>query len=178
MELRTLVLNPFMQPHRIAGWQEAICLLVTEKIDVLEEYEATVSSPSVTIQMPAVVRLRRDISMFKKGVKFSRINVLTRDGFRCCYCGAKKADHELNYDHVVPRSQGGKKVWENIVTSCYRCNARKGNRSPAQAGLKMHFQPHRPKTLHMRPLLVNVATVPDCWRPYLEGLDSIREATR
>jgi len=170
MQLRTLVLNRYMQPHRIAHWQEAICLLFTDKCDVLEEYEATISSPSITIQMPAVVRLRSDVSLFKKGVKFSRINVLTRDGFRCCYCGKKKSSSELNYDHVVPRDRGGKKVWENIVTSCYTCNGRKGNRTPGEAGLRMFFQPHRPRTLVMRPLVVSVDGIPDCWKPYLEAM--------
>jgi 5-methylcytosine-specific restriction endonuclease McrA len=167
--LRTLVLNPYMQPHRLAGWQEAICLLVTGKCDVLEHYEATVSSPSITIHVPAVVRLKRDISMYKKGVKFSRINVLTRDGFRCCYCGHKKPHEELNYDHVVPRAQGGKTVWENIVTSCYRCNTRKDRRTPEQAGMRMHFKPHRPRTLPMtQPMLLSARDIAEPWKPYLQ----------
>jgi 5-methylcytosine-specific restriction endonuclease McrA len=125
----------------------------------------------VTIRIPAVARLRKKLSTHKKGVKFSRINVLTRDGFRCCYCGHKKSARELNYDHVVPRHTGGRTVWENIVTSCYGCNSRKGNRTPEQAGMRMHFQPHRPRTLPMtQPLLVAIDKMPEVWRPYLEGV--------
>jgi 5-methylcytosine-specific restriction endonuclease McrA len=170
MDPRTLILNAWMSPHSIATWQQAICLLVTGKVDVLEEYEAEVSSPSVTIRIPAVARLRKELSTHKKGVKFSRVNVLARDGFRCCYCGHKKSARELNYDHVLPRDKGGRTVWENIVTSCYGCNSRKGNRTPAQAGMRMHFQPYRPRALPMtQPLLVSVDTVPDVWRPYLEA---------
>jgi 5-methylcytosine-specific restriction endonuclease McrA len=170
MEPRTLILNAWMSPHSIATWQQAICLLVTGKVDVLEQYEAEVSSPSMTIRIPAVARLRKELGTHKKGVKFSRVNVLARDSFRCCYCGQKKRARELNYDHVVPRHKGGRTVWENIVTSCYACNSRKGNRTPAQAGMRMHFQPYRPHALPMtQPLLVSVDTVPDVWRPYLEG---------
>jgi 5-methylcytosine-specific restriction endonuclease McrA len=170
MEPRTLILNAWMSPHSIATWQQAICLLVTGKVDVLEEYEAEVCSPSVAIRIPAVARLRKQLSTHKKGVKFSRVNILTRDGFRCCYCGHRKTPRELNYDHVVPRSKGGKTVWENIVTSCYACNARKGRRAPKEAGMRMHFQPHTPRVLPMtQPLLVSVDTMPDAWRPYLEA---------
>src|ERR1700679_86652 len=83
MEPRTLVLNSWMKPHGIVTWQQAICLvdilaggrcIVVGKADVLEAYAATVSSPSVTIAIPAVIRLRREMVLFKSGVKFSRAN--------------------------------------------------------------------------------------------------------
>jgi 5-methylcytosine-specific restriction endonuclease McrA len=171
MQLRTLILNAWMSPHSIATWQQAICLLVTDKVHVLEEYEAEVSSPSVTIRVPAVAVLRRNLSTHKKGVKFSRVNVLTRDGFRCCYCGKKRGPRELNYDHVVPRSQGGTTAWENIVTSCYPCNTRKDRRTPKEAGMRMYFQPHRPRILPMtQPILVSMDAIPDAWQPYLEAV--------
>jgi len=156
-----------MSAHRIATWQEAVTLLFQEKIDVLEEYEATISSPSVTIQVPAVARLKKEVSLFKKGVKFSRINVMVRDGFRCCYCNEKKMIRELNYDHVVPRVQGGKTNFDNVVASCYPCNKKKGGRTPKQAGMKMHFKPYKPKVLPMARPLVSVPSVPNEWLPYL-----------
>jgi len=183
-KLPTLVLNSWMHPHRITTWQEAICMLVCSKcgtprcarhsagikVDVLEEYEATVSSPSITLCIPAVVRLKREVSPVKKGVKFSRINILTRDGFRCTYCNEKKLPKELTYDHVFPSSRGGKTVWENIISACYKCNRRKGNRTPEEAGMKMHFKPHRPKVLPMtQPFLMNANDLPSIWLPYLEG---------
>jgi 5-methylcytosine-specific restriction endonuclease McrA len=130
MEPQTLVLSPQMQPHRIASWQEAIVLVYTDKCDVLEEYDATVSSPTVTLQVPAVVRLRKEMSLFKKGVKYSPANIMQRDRYVCCYCGKRKKPRELNCDHVVPRVQGGRTVWLNIVASCYPCNRKKGARTP------------------------------------------------
>jgi len=168
MELRTLVLTPHMTPNRIAVWEESVVLVWQGKADALEFYDATVSSPSVTLQVPAVVRLHKMVHMHKNGVKFSRINVLTRDGMRCCYCGERKKPRELNYDHVVPRSRGGKTVWSNIATACLSCNRRKGNRTPTEAGMRMHFQPHAPRSLERyQPLLFLANEMPAQWVPYL-----------
>jgi 5-methylcytosine-specific restriction endonuclease McrA len=176
MELRTLVLSPWMQPHGILGWQQAIVLVVDGKVDVLENYEATIASagnryegrPPLVVEVPAVARLRKAVRMHKDGVKFSRANVYTRDRCRCCYCGLKKSPKELNYDHVIPRERGGKTVWENIVTSCFKCNGQKRNRTPQEAGMTMHFQPHRPRVLsNTRPMLVDLDKVPALWLPYL-----------
>jgi len=169
MEAHTLVLNPYMAPHRICTWFDGICLIVKGSVDVLEEYEETVSSPSVTMQIPAVVRLIRPVATHKKGVKFSRINVFTRDHFTCQYCGTKKGMKDLNYDHVTPRVKGGKTVWENIVTSCYPCNDRKAGRTPQQAGMKLIKQPVRPKVLPLSAPSIPRGNIPEVWAFYLNA---------
>jgi len=177
MSAPTLVLRHTMEPHRVASWQEAICLVVTHKVDVIEEYEETVSSPSVTMAIPAVVKLRRPVPRRKKSVKFSRVNVATRDEFRCQYCGARRELPELNYDHVVPRVRGGKTVWENIVSSCYACNDRKGQMTPEEAekaGLRLRKKPVRPQSLPMRGFIRG--EIPEEWSPYLDGYDVGRKA--
>jgi 5-methylcytosine-specific restriction endonuclease McrA len=165
-----------MQPHGILGWQAAVVLVVDQKVDVLEAYEATVASAGnryegrapIVVEVPAVVRLRKAVRMHKDGVKFSRANVYTRDHCKCCYCGLRKHPKELNYDHVIPRERGGRTTWENIVTSCFTCNGRKRNRTPAEAGMKMHYQPYRPKVLsNARPMLMDLDKVPSLWVPYL-----------
>jgi 5-methylcytosine-specific restriction endonuclease McrA len=168
MEPQTLVLNSWMVPHAIMTWQQAIVAMMTSKVDVLESYDAVVSSPSITFQIPAVVRLRKTPQMHRKGVKFSRINVLTRDGQRCCFCNEKKPPRDLNYDHVIPRAQGGKTSWTNIVTACKKCNSRKGNRTPSQAAMRMHFQPYAPTSLPMaRNFLFDLSRAPAQWLLYL-----------
>jgi len=116
-----------------------------------------------------VVRLKKPVSTFKKGVKFSRVNVLTRDNFTCCYCGKKLPAKDLNYDHVVPRKQGGKTVWDNIVASCYPCNDKKAGRTPQQAGMKLLRKPHRPRTLPLSGPMLNLHEVHDLWKPYIEA---------
>src|SRR5262245_24233543 len=145
MLTRTLLLTPWMAPHKIISWERAVTLLYLGKVVVVEEYEELVRSISVVMKTPAVVRLTRGQATTKQVVRFSRINVYTRDGFRCQYCGERKPMDELNYDHVLPRLLGGQTVWENIVTSCYGCNDRKGSRTLAEAGMKLLRKPFRPK---------------------------------
>ncbi len=178
MNAQTLVLNPWMSPHRIATWQDGIVLVVTDKVDVLEVHDETCSSERLTLQVPSVVRLRKTIAPFKKGVKFSKTNVFARDDYQCCYCGVRFDPRQLNYDHVLPRSRGGVTDWTNIVTSCFDCNNRKKrNRTPAEAGLRMHFKPYRPKVLPMSRPHLRIANVPTAWRPYLEGAHAAIVAT-
>lgn len=167
MNHHTLVLTPWMSPHRIVPWQRAISDYFAGDIEILETYDETVSSPSVTMNVPCIARLKRPVASFKKGVKFSRINVLTRDDFTCCYCGRKLPMRELNYDHVIPRAMGGKTVWENIATSCYPCNTRKDSRTPAQAGMRLLKKPFKPKTLPMTSPAFSMRHLPDKWKDYL-----------
>jgi 5-methylcytosine-specific restriction endonuclease McrA len=157
-----------MEPHRIVSWQKAVNMLFLGKVEVLEEYdEILYRTLSLTIRMPAVVRLVRVFRGIKRAVKFSRINVMTRDRFTCQYCGTKKKMRELNYDHVVPRHLGGKTTWENIVTSCYPCNARKRNRTPEQAGMILLSQPIKPKSLPINLHLNFGSEVPQIWTSYV-----------
>lgn len=167
MTAQTLLLTPWMIPHKIIPWQTAVTMSFLGKVDVLEEYDDVIRSPSLAIKAPAVVRLRRPLGGMKRGVKFSRINVFARDEFRCQYCGARRAVPELNYDHVVPRVQGGKTVWENIVTSCYDCNSRKRGRTPEQAGMRLLRAPVKPKTLPMTSVIPrHRGGIPEAWSPY------------
>src|ERR1700733_7211316 len=145
--MRTLLLTPWMAPHKIISWERAVVLLVLDKVDVLEQYDEEIRSRSFALRPPAVVRLKKAGALTKHAVRFSRINVYTRDGFRCQYCGERKEMRDLNYDHVVPRVRGGHTVWENIVTSCYACNDRKGSRTPEEAGMKLLRKPIKPKSL-------------------------------
>src|SRR4029077_4227246 len=119
----------------------------------------------------AVVRLKKAIGGKKQAVRFSRVNVYTRDGFRCQYCGEKKEMRGLNYDHVVPRVRGGKTTWENIVTSCYACNDRKGSRTPEEAGMKLLRKPIKPTSLPLAPVVRFEKDVPSVWRMYCAFAD-------
>lgn len=168
METRTLLLNSWAMPHAILTWEEAICLVYQDKVSVLEEYDEIVSSPSISYFIPAVIQLKHQVATMKKGVKFSRINVFTRDGFKCQYCGQRKTMRELNYDHVVPRKQGGKTTWDNIVTCCYPCNELKAGRTPEQAGMKLLRKPAKPHSLPLHAVYLDSGKVPLVWEPYLD----------
>ncbi len=168
--MQTLMLTPWMAPHKIIPWQRAIVLAYLEKVEVIETWDAEVRSPSLSLMTPAVVRLKKGSVATKQSIRFSRVNVFTRDRFRCQYCGAHKAVKQLNYDHVIPRVQGGKTVWENIVTSCYACNDRKGSRTPEQAGMRLQKQPKKPTSLPVvPPIRIDDGDLPELWQPYCDG---------
>lgn len=169
MTARTLVLTPWYFPHKVIGWQEAITLVYLEKADVVASYDEVVRSPSTAMKLPAVIRLKGRLAAVKRGVKFSRFNVYLRDDFTCAYCRTRLPMSKLTYDHVVPRSRGGRTVWENIVTACYPCNARKANKTPDEARMRPHKPPWRPATLPLTAPLVDPATAPIEWRDFCAG---------
>lgn len=177
MELKTLVLTLAMQPQGIVTWRKAVTLAFKSRVDVLDVYTADVDGGRFSIELPAVIKLRQMYRMHKDGVKFSRANVYQRDDYRCCYCNKRFLPKQLNYDHVVPRVQGGKTVWENIVTACYPCNGRKAGKTAFQAGMRMHYVPYRPHVLSsFRPLVVDLDRVPSQWLPYLQHQQQAQSA--
>jgi len=97
------------------------------------------------ILVPRVIILQLYDRMPRTKVRFSRHNIYLRDGNTCQYCGRELPRTELNLDHVVPRAQGGRTTWENVVCCCIDCNLSKGARTPEQAGLKLLKQAVRPR---------------------------------
>jgi 5-methylcytosine-specific restriction endonuclease McrA len=173
--MRTLVLDRGYQPHRIVSWQRAVLMLFDGKVEVVEEYDDDIRSVSFVIKMPAVVRLLRAVRG-RRGVKFSRMNVATRDGFRCQYCGDKLPLCKLTYDHVIPRAQGGTTCWENIVMACYPCNGRKGCRSPEKMGMRLLERPVRPQWLPLVAFRIDPAcSVPEAWMNWVYWHGTLEE---
>lgn len=164
---RTLVLSQGFEPVKVVSWQRAITLLFLGKVEVIEEYDRDIKTTSLLIKIPAVVRLLKAFRRHAKPVKFSRVNIYGRDSYRCQLCGVKKSINELTYDHVVPRAQGGKTNWLNIVTACTACNTKKGNRTPAQAGMKLLKEPTHPTATPTLMLMISKESVPDAWRDYV-----------
>jgi len=173
MKTRTLVLTPWYFPHKIIRWEDAITLLYLQKVDVVVAYDDEVHSPSTTLKIPAVVRLKKKISRVKRGVKFSRMNVYVRDDFTCAYCATKLPMKKLTYDHVMPRSRGGRTEWDNIVTACYACNAKKANKTPDEAGMWPKKPPYRQSTLPLIPPLIDPETAPVEWRDFAVAFPAI-----
>lgn len=97
------------------------------------------------IAVPKVIRLFGYDRLPKQNVKLNRRNIFARDCNTCQFCGVRFPTSELSLDHVLPRSQGGKSTWENLVCCCVRCNARKGGRTPRGAGMKLVRPPVKPR---------------------------------
>ena len=167
---RVLVLDQSYLPIAIVSWQRAICYIAQEKVEVVKEYDRTIRSARAVWKMPAVVRFVTKFIRPRKLVKFSRQNVFVRDKWRCQYCNQKFKASELTYDHVLPKSRGGKTEWENIVTSCIPCNTKKGSRTPREAGMRHRRTPTRPDWAPI--FAVKIArsdNVPDHWRDFCYG---------
>lgn len=163
--MQTLVLSQSFEPVKIVSWQRAITLLFLGKVEVVEEYDRGIGCTAV-IKVPSVVRLLHAFRRVKKPVKFSRVNIYGRDKFRCQYCGISLKISEGTYDHVLPRAQGGRTNWENIVTACGDCNAHKGNRTPEAAGMKLLSKPVRPEWVPVMMVQFG-STPPEAWRDYI-----------
>jgi 5-methylcytosine-specific restriction endonuclease McrA len=171
--VETLVLSQAFEPVARVPWQRAVMLWFTGKVEVLEEYEdRKVRSVTFSIQMPSVVRFLRALRGRKRGVKFSRENVYTRDKGRCQYCGLRIPRHEATYDHVRPRALGGVTTWDNVVIACVPCNQRKGGRTPEVAGMHLLSTPVRPRSLpeSVQITFKSEKDVPRAWIAYLRDL--------
>ena len=120
-------------PLSLWPWQEAVKAAFLDRVVIVAEYEATVRSPSTAFRLPSVVVLRDYVTPAAYPA-FTRFNLFLRDEFTCQYCGAKG---EMTFDHVVPRSKGGRTTWRNVVAACGPCNLRKGDKTLKQSGLRL-----------------------------------------
>ncbi|HBU69436.1 MAG TPA: HNH endonuclease [Elusimicrobia bacterium] len=160
-----LVLNRSFYAVQITSWQRALTLVYTDHASVVDQDYKTysfedwqqlssmikthpsgfVTTPNFKIAIPEVIALKFYDRLPTSEVKFTRRNIYEHYNYRCCYCGNKFSSSELNLEHVIPKSRGGKTNWSNIVTSCIPCNLRKGNKMPDEAGMKMLITPNKPK---------------------------------
>lgn len=164
---QVLLLNLSYEPLKVINWKKAITLLCLGKVEVIEEYGRDIRSVSMTIRLPSVVRLLRMVKRPKRPVRFSRQNIYARDRYRCQYCGVRFPTEELTYDHVLPRSRGGRTEWENIVTCCVACNRKKGGKTPEEARMHLIRKPFRPTWVPALRITIGIKEVPNTWRDYL-----------
>jgi 5-methylcytosine-specific restriction endonuclease McrA len=177
MNAAVLVLDVGMRPLRVESWQRAICDLFLGKVEVVEwkyhSKDRTIQSAGGAWPMPSIVRVLHQFKRDRVRVKFSRLNIYARDKFTCQFCGQRFASEDLTFDHVVPRSRGGKTTWENIVTACVGCNMQKADRTPAEAKMHLLRQPRKPAYLPAMTVKMDARQLPEEWKPYwTEILDS------
>lgn len=168
-----LILNRFYMPVHIVTARRAIVLLYRDLAEVIHVEDGQyynynfgtwleisefviadedmdpghrefVRSVNFAIEVPRVMRLYRYEKVPRQTLRFNRRNLFARDNYQCQFCEKQLPPSQLSFDHVLPRSRGGKTSWENVVCSCLRCNSRKGNRTPEEAGMKLVRKPVKP----------------------------------
>jgi len=151
-----------MEPLCVVPARRAVVLVLSDKADVVQTNGHRFRSATLDLAAPSVVRLRSYVRVpYRRRAALSRRGVFIRDHHTCQYCG-RGAE---NVDHVIPRSKGGLHEWENVVAACRRCNSRKRDHTPAQAGMALRAQPYAPRAAFW--LVVAVGGVRDDWAVYL-----------
>ncbi len=175
LRARVLVLNKLYVACRIVSARRAFCLLAREIAEVIavesgptgqqfisydfqswadlaelqRQFEGErhdwVRTVRFEIAVPRIVRLLGYDRQPDQTVRLNRRNLFARDRNQCQYCGRHFPTADLSIDHVIPRAQEGGDTWDNLVCACVRCNARKGGRTPEQAGLRLVRRPERPR---------------------------------
>jgi 5-methylcytosine-specific restriction endonuclease McrA len=132
-------------PLSLWSWQETVKAVFLDRVNIVSEYDERVHSPSWEMRLPSVISLKEYIPAARRPA-FTRFNVFLRDRFSCQYCNQAFPSHELTFDHVIPRSRGGRTTWSNVVTACSSCNLLKGSRLPRESRMYPRFPPLQPTT--------------------------------
>ena len=134
-------------PLSLWSWQDAIKAVFLERVSIIENYDKEVHSPSLTIKIPSVIALKDYIALRRRPA-FTRFNVFLRDQWSCQYCTKGFKTQDLTFDHVIPRSRGGRTSWDNIVAACRPCNTKKGSKMPNEVDMYPKKKPEAP-SIHM-----------------------------
>lgn len=138
MDTHVLVLNASYEPLQRVSLHHAIKMLVRE-VAVIEESDGMFGS----YPRPLVLRLVRYVVtrwIHRRKQICTKAAIRARDRM-CAYCGGLAE----TVDHIIPRSRGGDLSWENAVAACLKCNNRKANRTPAEAGMELLLTPGLPR---------------------------------
>ena len=179
-DLRVLVLDASYRPIAAIGWQRAVTLVLAGSADAVVDTDRIVSSPSVAVVVPSVIRLRGRALVVgrRRGMLARKRTVHERDRWTCAYCGRQartSLEHdEMTVDHVVPRSRGGSSHdFGNLVTACRPCNGRKADRTPDEAGMRLRVTPRPPTWAEQTRWALTGGPgkpVPPDWVPFLGAL--------
>ena len=164
---RVLILNQSFEPLQICGARRAVVLLFAGKAERIEDSALVMRSPSTVVPIPSVIRLHHFVRQpIVPTLSFNKKNILKRDAYTCQYCG-RNGGERMTIDHVIPKSLGGRTVWENVVSACRGCNLKKGNKSPGEVGMELLRKPFRPRSASYLGILAYASHHYERWRKYL-----------
>jgi 5-methylcytosine-specific restriction endonuclease McrA len=136
-----LVLNFDYTPLNVTSIRRGFVLVDKGKAEIVKSDENPIVAGYNTYVRPVIIRLLKYIKHYTRILRASRPRIYKRDNYECVYCGSKK---DLTLDHVLPKSRGGGNDWTNLVTSCFKCNLKKGNKTPDEARMFMRQKPFVP----------------------------------
>ena len=136
-------------PLSLWSWQDTVKAVFLDRVTIISEYDSYIHSPSMTMRLPSVIALK-DYVQQSPNPAFTRFNVFLRDRFNCQYCMQEFQAQDLTFDHVIPRSKGGRTTWENVVAACSRCNLQKANKLPKDCGMHPRRMPAQPTTWQLQ----------------------------
>ena len=153
-----LVLNYDYTPLNVTTIKRGFVLVDKGKAEIVKsDDESPIISGYKKYVRPLIIRLLKYIKYQTRTLRANRNRIYKRDNYQCVYCGSNKS---LTLDHVIPKSRGGKNEWTNLVTSCFKCNLKKANRTPEEAKMQMRHKPFAPT------LLNESITVSKIWNDY------------
>jgi 5-methylcytosine-specific restriction endonuclease McrA len=127
-------------PLSLWSWQDSVKSVFLNRVTIVSNYDRIIRSPSFNMKLPSVIALKSFIKP-QSNPNFTRFNVFLRDKFLCQYCGSNQ---ELTFDHLLPRSKGGKTNWNNVVTACSSCNVKKGGKLLKYSDVTLNQDPFQP----------------------------------
>ena len=157
--LTTIKLDSQMKYVEEMPWQDAMTDILNRKVNVLSTYMVEMPDGSTmearagagtdlngiqhTFPVPFIVSLHEFV--YDPYAAYLKSNspiatkraIMTRDHYLCGYCG-KRAD---TIDHIVPQSKKGPNTWTNLIAACKKCNNKKADRTPEEAGMPLLWQP-------------------------------------
>lgn len=143
---QVLLLNASEEVLAIISWQRAVTMLCSGKAHAPYNFDDTYDIRTTTgvFKLPTAIVLEKYVVVPFKRMQPTRKNVLRRDRFECMYCGKELTLSTCTLDHIIPQSKGGASEWRNLVSSCKKCNSKKGDRSVEEAGLSLRGRPFVP----------------------------------
>lgn len=145
--MSVLLLNGDYLPLDTISVERAMILVLTQKVEILHaKVDKFIRTVNEKFPFPEVVRLKFYVYVRRREMVPTKKNIMQRDNNTCQYCGSTK---HLTIDHVMPVSRGGGNTWTNMTTACFKCNNKKGNKTPEEAGMKLMSDPKRPTRLHV-----------------------------
>ena len=161
-KIYTLKLDAAYQPLEIIEGLRGFSMVYSGRARAIENHSEMLNA---LFYYPSIIVLKNYIRKRPVHLSPTRMNIYWRDEYKCQYCCGRFSPSQLTLDHVIPKSRGGQKSWQNLVTCCERCNQKKADRTPPEASMTLFKKPVAPSfnIIRTKPLV----KIPFSWKDYI-----------